>query len=260
MSKIITFPDGSVYVERVGTRWGRIKVETDQGVFPGNTVMARAVQDVTPPVGRGKGSTIPFNRDWFYYLDNFHTKPASGWLWTPHMVWFNRGFIGDTRNTQPPNADPEPVLECIAFPANLIRIIGETDTHYEIWALPTDERPSKYNPKSFNFKNFPWIFAMAQAFSVNGDIQKVGAGLDVYHMNVRKPNKRHWMYNGDVELFQPCPFTIGNTIIVDYMFIGVEIYGITLGGQRVPLLVLENNQYKFKTAWRCSQTFLVPPV
>lgn len=155
------------------------------------------------------------------------------------------------------------MLECIAFPANIIRIIGETETHYEIWAMPTSERPSKYDPKVFNFRNFPWVFAMAQACSVTGTIQKVGTGLDVYHMNVRKPGNRHFIYKGDVELFRQPPFTVsdgkGSYNIVDYMFLGVEIYRITEAGTRIPLLVETSGVYSFPTDWRCSGLLLIPP-
>lgn len=266
MSKVFTYPDGTVYVERPNSMWGRIKIERNQQVFSGNTVMARGVQDTTPPKGRGKGSTIPFNTDWFDYLDNFMPlKAQRNWLRTPHMVWFNRGYVGDTRgSTLASGADPYPVLESIAFPGNIIQIIGSTTEHYETWFLPTNVRASEYDPNVFNFRHFPWIFALAQTCSVTGTIQKVGIGFDMYHMNVRKPQNKSYMFKQDIELFKPGNFPVQyngmSHMIMDYMFVGVEIYGVMETGVRIPLLILDRNQYIFPTDWRCDiNNLLLPP-
>ena len=264
-NKVFTYPDGSIYVERPGTRWGRINMQYENILIGGHTneVMARAVQDTNPPKGTGKGSTIPISLDWFNYLGNFHTEQAQRWLMTPFMLWTNRLFIGDALGSKlSDGADPQPVLECISGPLNIRRIIGETSTHYEVYSLPTSAKPSNYDPKVFNFQRYPWIFWKAQARTANYQVQNVGSGLDVYHMNVRKPNTRHYMNKADVTLFIEPPFVVSDGIskfgIVDYMFLGVNIYGITDNGVRVPLLIAQGATYSFPTDWRCAGPFLIP--
>lgn len=266
MSKIITYEDGMVYVERPGTRWGRINMQYEAIGMPQNEVMAVAIQDITPPVGVNKGSTIPFNKDWFRYLDNFHSKEESSWLWTPRMLWCNRDFVGDALGSTLENgADPEPVLECIGFPCNVVRVIGETLTHYEIWAMSTSERPSKYNPKQFNWKNYPWIFAKAQARTSDYQVQNVGNGLDVFHMNFRKPGNKHYLPKSKVSLFPELPVMVNDGVnthlIVDYMLHGSSVYGIISNDKKIPLLLAEKpGQWEFTTNWRCSGPGVIPPV
>jgi hypothetical protein len=115
-------------------------------------------------------------------------------------------------------------------------VIGETVTHYEVWALPTSEDLSRYDPALFNPTNYPWIFWKALARTRDGVLQKVGAGLDVWHLNIRKPQNRHYIHKSMLTLF---PETYG------YQFIGQDVYGI-VGDQRIPLLV--NGTYF--TDWR----------
>ena len=262
-----TYPDGTVYLERPGTRWGRVRMQMEPIQFSGNEVMARAVQDWQPnPTDKRKGEMMQISLDWFDYLDNFHNTSAHNWLWTPHMLWVNRTFVGDRRGGSIENgADLHPQVECITGPLNIRRIIGETASHYEVWALPIDTDPKRFNPKVFNWKHYPWIFWKAQARSKTFDVQNVGDGLDVYHMNVRQRADRHWMHKDDIELFQQPPFTVTdgvrNWIVQDYMFIGASIYGITDTGRRVPLLLARKPGEKiFPTDWRCFEPTVIPPV
>jgi len=265
MNKIINFPDGTIYVERPGTRWGRVKMQFEPIQYSGNEVMARAVQDTYPPKGVGKGNTIPISIEWFKYLDNFHNKAERDWLWTPHMLWFNRGFAGDTRGgTLENGADPQPMLECITGPCNIRRIIGETETHYEVWSLPVNLTPDGFDPLVFNWQNYPWIFWKAQTRTTAFQVQNVGKGLDVFHLNVRRLQDRHFMHKCDITLFTPCPFTVTDGInkwtILDYMFVGASICGISDQGVRVPLLLSNTpGQREFPTNWRHTDPTVIPP-
>jgi hypothetical protein len=266
MSKVITFDDGTVYVQRMGSRWGRVNMQSEPFMFPdhSNEVMACAVQD--SPSGINKGSTFPIDRSWFRYLDNFHTQAGSSWLWTPRMLWCNRDFVGDSLGSKlSDGADPEPVIECITGPLNIRRVIGETLNHYEVWSLPVSEKTSNYDPRVFNFYNFPWIFWKAQARTIRLEVQNVGSGLDVYHMNVRKSAGRQWMSKQHLTLFQDPPFTVryapGLHYVTDYMFLGSSIYGITDEDKRIPLLLATRpGQFEFPTDWRCTGPTVIPEV
>lgn len=266
MNKIINFADGTIYVQRPGTRWGRVKMQLDPIAFSGNEVMYCPVQDSTPPKGEGKGHTIKVPIEWFKYLDNFHTEAAHYWLWTPNMLWTNRNFVGDAKgSTLESGADPQPIVECITGPNNIRRIIGETETHYEVWSLPVDMDPSSFDPAVFNWRNYPWIFWKAQARTATFQVQNVGKGLDVFHLNLRNPIHRHYMHKNDINLFAPCPFVVSDGIsrwtIIDYMFVGASIYGITDKFMRVPLLLSESpGQWDFPTDWRCTGPGVIPPV
>lgn len=265
LNKIIIFPDGTIYVERPGTRWGRVKMQFEPIQYSGNEVMARAVQDTYPPKGVGKGNTIPISIEWFKYLNNFHNSAERDWLWTPHMLWFNRTFAGDTRGgTLENGADPQPMLECITGPCNIRRIIGETETHYEVWSLPANLTPEAFDPLVFNWHNYPWIFWKAQARNTAFQVQNVGKDLDVFHMNVRRLQDRHFMHKNDITLFNLCPFTVTDGIskwtILDYMFVGASIYGISDQGVRVPLLLANTpGQREFPTNWRHTDPTVIPP-
>lgn len=252
MSKLLSFPDGTVYVERPGTRWGRVGMSKDSFFDQSKELEVAfiAVNDITPPPSPGKGSTMPMHRSWFDYLDaaHSHTKPASNWMRTPFMLWFNRHYVGDpTGNT---TGDPEPVLECITGSGNILRVIGETASHYEIWALPITDKPSYYNPAVFNFRNYPWIFWKAQARNKANILQRVGAGLEVYHVNFRKPQNRHWISKDIFTLFRTPPFEVtwNNVLylVIDYQFVGANIYGITSEDGRIPLLISGT----YATDWR----------
>ena len=234
--------------------------------YKGNEVMARGVQDWTPPTDRRKGEPMFIALDWFRFLDNFHTTAGHNWLWSPNMLWTNYRFAGDALGGTVANgAFASPKIECITGPLNIRRIIGETETHYEVWALPVESDPKKFNPLVFNWVNFPWIFWKAQARTANYDVQNVGESLDVFHMNVRWSADRHWLHKDDVELFRECPFTVtdgkSNWIILDYMCVGASVYGITDTGKRVPLLLARKpGERVFPTDWRCVEPTVIPPV
>jgi hypothetical protein len=95
-------------------------------------------------------------------------------------------------------------------------------------------------------------------------VQNVGTALDVFHMNVKWAADRHYMHKDDIEIFKECPFTVtdgvSNWVIVDYMFVGASIYGITDLGRRVPLLLARKpGERDFPTDWRCSEPTVIPP-
>jgi len=92
--------------------------------------MARAVQDWQPaPTDKRKGEPFFISLDWFRYLDNFHDTLAHNWLWTPHMLWVNRTFVGDRRGGSVENgADMQP-LRLARKPGELI--------HPTAWKLNT---------------------------------------------------------------------------------------------------------------------------
>jgi hypothetical protein len=264
MSKVITFSDGTIYVERPGSRWGRVNVSSDPFLLPDsamNEVCYIAVNDITPPPSQNKGSTMPMSRAWFDYLDKAHnhTSAASQWMRTPYMLWSNRPYNGDPLGTT--NGDPEPVLECITGSGNILRVIGETATHYEIWAMPITDKPAQYNPAVYNFKHFPWVFWKAQARTRQGVLQRVGNALDVYHINFRKPGNRHWISKQVFTLFAKLPLelTYNNVqhLVIDYMFVGAEVYGITSDNQRIPLMVKVSGLWFHPTAWRSVGTPVV---
>lgn len=267
MKRILTFGDGSVYVERPDTRWARVNVSPDPFLLPdsaANEVCYIPVAD-GPISTDNKGSTIGLSLTLFNYLDNFHTKAASNWMRTPYMLWINRPYVGDPLgSTLKEGADPTPRAECITASGNILRVIGETPTHYEVWAWPTSENINRYNPAHFNWKNYPWIFFKATARTRQGTIQNVGAGLDVYHMNVRKPMNRHYIHKSRVSLFTQPPFTVTyegrRHTVTDYQFIGASVYGITDEDKRVPLLLAERpGQADYKTEWRGPGQTVIPP-
>jgi hypothetical protein len=206
------------------------------------------------------------DRAWFTYLDNFHNYAESKWMRTPYMLWINRAYVGDPLgSTLATGADPQPVLECITGTGNVLRVIGENTTHYEIYALPINESPTNYNPKQFNWYNYPWVFWKAQARTRDGRLQNVGAGLDVFHLNFRKPQNRHWIHKSHFTLFRKPPFEAiyGNSLylVVDYMFLGASVYGIASNGVRIPLMISEKpGQREFPTDWRHPGYSVIPPV
>lgn len=254
MPKILTFSDGSVYVYRPGSRWGRVNVSTDPFLLPdsaANEVAFVPVADM-PISTDNKGSTIKIETSMFDYLDKAHnhTASASNWMRTPFMLWINRPYVGDPLgSTLASGADPQPVTECITASGNILRVLSETESHYEIYAFPMSESLSKYDPAKFNFKNYPWVFFKATARTRTGVLQKVGAGLDVFHMHIRKPANRHYIHKSRLSLFTLPPFNVnyGGMLhnVLDYQFVGADIYGVTNTG-RIPLLV---NKTYF-TEWR----------
>lgn len=241
MSKVLTFSDGSIYVKRYGS-FGRVKLSNDP--FLENRDMEVCYIPIAdyPISTNNKGSTIKVELSLFDYLDNFHTKQASIWMRTPRMLWCNRPYVGDPLgSTLASGADPTPVLECITGSGNVLRVIGETATHYEVWALPLSEDIKKFTPLQFNPYNYPWIFWKTNARTRDNVLQKVGAGLDVWHLNIRKPTNRHYIHKSMLTMFTACPFTINyggtNYTIVDYQCLGADVYGITSLDTRIPLLV-----------------------
>ncbi len=265
MNKVITFADGSIYVSRPGSRWGFVNLSTDPFLVLGdNEVCYIPINDwANPPDRPAKGNTIPVSRKWFTYLDNFHTAQASNWLWTPFMLWFNRRFNGDAMGST--NADPEPVTECITGTGSLHRVIGETPTHYEVWSLPSDSSPSSFNPQQFNWYNYPWIFWKAQARTRAGVLQNVGAGLDVFHMHLKRPGTRHYIHKSHLTLLPEPSFSVNMDghihTIVDYMFLGASIYGITDTDTRIPLRVRRKpGEDIFPTDWTTPAQAVIPPL
>jgi hypothetical protein len=265
MNKILTFSDGSIYVQRPGSRWGIVNMSNDPFLVSGeNEVCYIPINDwATPPDRPAKGSTIQISRRWLTYLDNFHIPAASNWLWTPFMLWINRRFNGDAMGST--NADPEPVTECITGTGNLHRIIGETPTHYEVWSLSTEYEPALFNPYQFNWYNYPWIFWKAQARTRNNVIQNVGSGLDVYHLHLRKPNTRHFIHKSQLTLLRAAPFDVNKDgsiyTIVDYQFLGASIYGITDKDDRIPLLLRRSpSEEIYPTDWKIGTPTVIPPV
>jgi hypothetical protein len=248
----MSFDDGTVYVERPGSRWGRVNVSPDPFI-DNRTLEVAYIPIADAPISTdNKGSTIKIEPSMFDYLDkaNNHTAAASKWMRTPWMLWINRPYVGDPLgSTLASGADPQPVTECITASGNILRVLSETESHYEIYAFPMSESLSKYDPLVFNFKNFPWIFFKATARTRQGVLQKVGLGLDVYHMNIRKAGNRHYIHKSRLSLFTVPPFTVHKDgfvyTVLDYQFVGADIYGITQTG-RVPLLV--NKVYA--TEWR----------
>jgi hypothetical protein len=259
MPKILTFSDGTIYVERPGSRWGRVNVSTDQFLLPDSAMNEVAYVPVAdaPITTDNKGSTIRINLAMFDYLDKAHghSKAASNWMRTPYMLWINRPFVGDTLgSTLADGADPVPVTECITCSGNIMRVIGETATHYEVEAYPyTSDFVNKCVPNVFNFRNYPWIFWKAQARTREGVLMRVGAGLDVYHMHIRKPTNRHYIHKSRLSLFTTTPFDVTKDghiyTVLDYQFIGNEIYGITKDG-RIPLMVKVSGLWFYPTSWR----------
>jgi hypothetical protein len=230
MSKVLTFDDGSIYVKRTG-RWGRVNVSKDPFLLPdsaANEVAYIPIADA-PIRTNNKGSTIKIDLSVFDYIDKAagHTQAASNWMRTPYMLWCNRPYVGDTLgSTLASGADPSPVVECITGSGNLLRVIGETETHYEIWALPTSEDLSRYDPALFNPYNYPWIFWQALARTRDGKLQRVGNKLTVYHLNIRKPQNRHFIHKSCLTLLPE----------YEYQFVGNDVYGI-LDNQRTQISV-----------------------
>jgi hypothetical protein len=266
MYKILVFSDGSIYVHEPDVRWGRVNISTDPFlVDPEAKVevcyIAVADSDIKTD---NKGSTMPITTAWLKFLDNFHTPQASNWLWTPFMLWINKRFIGDTLgSTLADGASLVPMPECITGSCNILRVTGETPTHYIVWALPTDTDISKLDPKRTNWKNFPWVFWKAQARTRTNQIQNVGAGLDVWQMNIRKPKNTHYIHKSRFTLFQKPPFTVTYNYksynIIGYQFIGASVYGISDNHDRIPLLICEKpGVIIHPTEWRGGQP-VIPP-
>jgi hypothetical protein len=265
MRKVLTFEDGSIYVQRPGSRWGRVNISPFPIIVNGkNEVCYIPVADA-PISTDNKGSTIPFPLRMFDYWDNFHTKQASNWARTPWMLLVNRPYVGDPfGSTLAEGADPTPRAECITCSCNILRVLDDTPTHYEIEAWPLSEDIRRYDPAVFNWRNFPWIFWKATARTWQGQIQNVGAGLDVYHMNFRKPQNKHYIHKSRLSLFTIPPFTVTHDdrqhTITDYQFIGASIWGITDQDKRVPLLIAERpGQADYPTEWRGPGQTVVPP-
>lgn len=269
MSKIITFDDGSIYYQRPGSRWGRVKMSTDDFLVDASAkaeVCYIPVSDITPPPVRpNKGSTMIMDRSWFDYLDKAHnhTPAASNWMRTIKMLWCNRPYVGDpSGSTLADGADPEPVIECITGTGNILRVIGETESHYEIYALPMGE-PGPLRPEVFNWFNYPWIFWKAQARKRDGSLINVGDGLHVFHVNFRKATKRHYIHKSLLDLFTLPPFTVSYEgqvhTVVDYQFLGADIYGITNADSRIPLLQTTKYSVVYPTEWRGPGRPVNPP-
>ena len=261
MNKVLTFHDGSIYVPRPGSRWGYVNLSTDPFLVSGeNEVCYIPLNDWdNPPDRPAKGNTIPVNKSWFRYLDNFHTQAAHNWLWTPFMLWVNRRFNGDALGST--NADPEPVTECITGTGNLHRIIGETSTHYEVWSMDSTTKPDAFMPHAFNWYNYPWVFWKAQARTREGALQNVGAGLDVFHLHLRRPGTRHYIHKSQITLLPDGPFEVDGKVIVDYQFLGSSIYGITDTDTRVPLRYRRRlGEDVFPTSWRTNALSVIPPL
>ena len=183
----------------------------------------------------------------------------------PFMLWVNRPYLGDPfGSTYDEGADTYPMAECITSSGNIMRVLGETPTHYEVEAWPVDQDISRYDPAQFNWHNYPWIFFKATARTRDGVIQNVGSGLDVYHINVRKPTNRHYIHKSRLSLFTRPPFTVSYQsqlhTVIDYLFIGASVYGITDADQRVPLLIADKpGQRDYPTAWRGPGQTVIPP-
>jgi hypothetical protein len=256
MSRVVTYADGTLYIERPKARWGRIRFPDWPIILPpeaSNEVLYQSMADSPQQDNTVKGASMRINPAWLHYLDHFHTPAASNWLWTPWMLWINRPFVGDRRGSQLPNADPAPVIECISGGYNIVQVIGETDFHYETFALSTDENPNRYDPAVFNFRHYPWIFWKAQARTRLGELQNVGSGLDVFHIHFRKPADRHYIHKSRLDLFPEPPFSVfdGESfhMIIDYQF----------DHSRIPLLIATPKEIRYPTTWKEDGRPVIPP-
>lgn len=249
-----TYPDGVIYVP-YKSRWGRINMQREPIQFPKNEVMITRLQDETPPFGVTKGHTIVMGFEWLKFCDHFHSDAARRWGWTPYFDIINRGFVGDAIGSLlADGADPAPVAECITTPLNTKRIIGETATHYELWAFPNNLDPRKLDHRVVNPGNMPYAFSESLARTATYEVQLVGNGLNVWKPCIRNANKRLYIPKEFITVFQEPPFIVHYKNIayeiLDYLLYNqTHVDGITADGTRIPLV---SGRDIFHTEWRCS--------
>jgi hypothetical protein len=177
------------------------------------------------PGDLGKGHTIPVLPQWQSYLHKINPGDAEyRYSLSVGYLWINIPYT-------PPAI---PMAESIISGRNIVRIIGQSSSHYQIECFKYTDQTSGLDPEINNYE-FDRRFWKMTTYDIAGRTRKVTSGLDVYAPLMSYTDLGCWIHKDYVRPFPSGP---------DYIVRGDNVYD----GNR-PLRIVENGIETFYNGW-----------
>lgn len=151
--------------------------------------------------GDNKGHTLPILPALWSYIQKINDAAGYKYARSVHMMWINKDYN---------ESDPSdvPVAESIRNSHNVIRIIGETATHWKVAAFPhTEDLFKNFDPAKHNWYTMPDLFWLAIAADDKDRHSLVGNGVICQLPSLRYGDGDAWIPKSRVEAFPALPFT-----------------------------------------------------
>jgi hypothetical protein len=214
-------------------------------------VNAVGLQDTDTPLNVLKGDTIEVQKPVMDYIFKINSVSGAKLLLTPHHLWINRSYVGDSQER--PGADPDPLArsELINGFGNFVEILRTATTvggvFHEINAINWKD-PMLYDPAKVNWKTHPTLFWKETCRTRDGRIVNPGNNLDcIIPMLKRKPHL--WIHDSFVELFPVRPD--------GYILRGASVYSADMVALR---LARKPGELIEPTSWHLKTGSVIPPV
>lgn len=167
------------------------------------------------------------------------------------------GGVDDGSNPPDPYANGEPIF----LPVNVLKIIGETSTHYRVDALVYSQIDWKnLDPRKVNWVETPHLIPKACAETRTRQIVNVMGGVDAYWMNLAEPSGA-WIEKKLVTLApDPQQFIVEGSRGVGYRPYGSHwIMGLENGRQVYVRRVTKREGKIDYYGWKYNARSVVPP-